>query len=481
VGVLEQVPILFVTLDGQRAPIDLTRRVLELTVDEGEKKGKALAAHITLKLDDEDHTLRELLPHGTVIGVRWGYPGTLSSPRAGIVHEVAPSYDDATVTVEAFGRELSLSRGAIRHVFEGRTFREAAEEVAQHAGLSVRFEAEDTIRFDGQVIDNESAWSWITRRSAELGLSVEMEGDVVVVREPPVGEPPALVLLYGWRNANVLSFEVKEDTKKGQTENEGVVALFHDPATGQVFRHAVGDPTATRQTLAARRLAAERRRAQAAENRGIASFVEDHPDLQNATPEAQRAAWQASRDAARRSNTSPTEDDTSLLVVSTESGDILSDLANLFSGESTTPTAPPNGGAQTGAHVAGAAAPNGPAARQHLERLANARFKHHERRKVTAEAKVIGMPRARRGMIVKVLGVEARDAGLWYVKNCRHTISAQGYETEFALSRDGVNAGRQNPRRTGAAQPTPTTGNPGASGGSPQTLLDQLLTINLEE
>lgn len=473
VSVLDHVPILFVSIDGQRAPADLTRRVLELTVDEGEKKGKALATHVTLKLDDEDHTLRELLPQGTVLGVRWGYPGTLSAPVAAVVHEVTPSYDDATVTVEAFGRELSLSRGAIRHVFEGRTFREAAEEVAQHAGLTVRFEAQDTIRFDGQVIDNESAWSWITRRSAELGLSVEMEGDVVVVREPPVGEPPALVLLYGWKNANVLSFEVKEDTKKGQTENEGVVALFHDPASGQVLAHAAGDPNTTRQTLAARRLAAERRRAQAAEGAGLSAFLASHPDLVAATPEAQAAAWQASRDAARRSNAAPTQDDTSFFVVSTESGEVLSE------GGRAPVTSPSNGAPESGRLVAPPATSSAAAARQHVERVASAKFRHHEAHKVEATAKALGLPRARRGVIAKVLGVEARDAGLWRAKGCRHVIDAQGYETELTLTRDGVNAGRRNPRRTGSAQPTPTTGQPGSSSGSPQT--EAPVTVDLEQ
>lgn len=462
-GVLDQVPILYLSLDGQRAPADLTRRVLELTVDEGEKKGKALALHVTLKLDDADHTLRERLPQGTVLGVRWGYPGTLSAPFGAVVHEVTPSYDDATVTVEAFGRELDLSRGAIRHVFEGRTFREAAEEIARHAGLTVRFEAEDTIRFDGQVIDHETAWSWITRRSAELGLSVEMEGDTIVVREPPVGDPPALVLLHGWRNGNVNSFEVKEDTKKGRTEDEGVVALFHDPASGQVLAHAAGDPNTTRQTLAARRLAAERRRAQAAEGAGRAAFLAAHPDLQTATPEAQAEAWQASRAAARRSNAAPTEDDTSFFVVSTESGEVLSE------GGRAPVTSPPNGAPEAGRVVTPPATGSTAAARQHVARVASATFKHHEARKVEATAKALGLPRARRGVLVKVLGVEARDAGLWRAKGCRHTIDASGYETELTLTRDGVNAGRRNPRRTGAAQPTPTTGQPGRAAGSPQT------------
>jgi hypothetical protein len=461
-SVLERTPVLYVTLDGQRAPADLTRRVLELTLDEGEKKGKALAAHLTLKLDDGDHTLRNLLPHGTVIGVRWGYPGTLSSPRAVVVHACVPSYDNETVTVEAFGKELELSRGAIRHVFEGRTFREAADEIARNAGLSVRFEAEDTIRFDGQVIDNESAWSWITRRSAELGLSVEMEGDVVVVREPPIGAPPALVLLHGWRNGNVLSFEVEEHTKKGQTEDEGVVALFHDPASGQVFSHAAGAPNVTRQTLAARRLAAERRRAEAAENHAVARFVEDHPDLATATPEAQRAAWATERDRRRSGGATATQDEEAFLVVVTETGEVRDD-------PNTPPRlSPSNGGPATGQQVQVPGVSTG-AARAHAERLAQGRYRAQERRKVTAKAKTIGLPTARRGMIVKVLGVDTRDGGLWYVTGCRHTIDGNGYETEFELSRDGVNAGRQNPRHAGPAVPTPTTGQPANTSESPQT------------
>jgi hypothetical protein len=94
--------------------------------------------------------------------------------------------------------------------------------------------------------------------------------------------------------------------------------------------------------------------------------------------------------------------------------------------------------------------------------------------------KAIGLPRARRGVIAKVLGVEARDAGLWRAKGCRHVIDAQGYETELTLTRDGVNAGRRNPRRTGAAQPTPTTGQPGSSSGSPQTT-EAPVTVDLEQ
>ncbi|MFK5173401.1 hypothetical protein ACI3QN_12880, partial [Propionibacterium freudenreichii] len=77
------------TIDGQRAPVDLTRAVMELTVDEHERK----ATKITLKLDDPTRELRAMLPQGTVIAVRWGYVGDLSAPRGGIVHKIKGSYD----------------------------------------------------------------------------------------------------------------------------------------------------------------------------------------------------------------------------------------------------------------------------------------------------------------------------------------------------------------------------------------------------
>ena len=87
-----------------------TRRVVKLEVEQSTKK----ATKISLTLEDVDRTLSdgEALATGMVIGVRWGYPGTLSRPVGGIIHKVDPDEENGTVLVEAFGREVALSAGA---------------------------------------------------------------------------------------------------------------------------------------------------------------------------------------------------------------------------------------------------------------------------------------------------------------------------------------------------------------------------------
>ncbi len=472
-------PVLYVLLDNERAPRDLTRSVLELEVDEHERK----ATKITLKLLDPDQSLRALVEHGTQITVRWGYVGALSAPRAGIVHKAEPAYEDGVLSVEAYGRELSLSTGAIRTQFRGATLREAVTTLASRAGLRVDWQAEDTIRFDGLVVDDESAWAWIQRRSAELGLVVTVDGDRVIVREPPLDRDAQIQLLWGFRNSNVLKFEVEEDTKRGESDNEGVVAIFHDPASGEVLSHAAGAPNVTRRTLAARRLAAQRARTSGADSTAIAAYVRDHPDLAGATPAAQRAAWQAENSRRGTSTARPTEDSPSFLSVLLDTGETRA-TPPTTAGSTAAPAGTSGSGAgqgttNAGGRIEGAQVPaERAAARTHVRRMAEGRVRAHERSKLKAKSTAIGIPTAGRGQVVRVLGVAERDAGLWYVEGCVHKIG-EGYTTEFELKRDGVNgSGRGSRNRGAAAQNGAAAGaQPGAAGARAS---DPTLVVNLD-
>lgn len=457
VAVLDRVPVLYVVLDGERATLDLTRDVLELTVDEHVRK----ATKITLRVYDPEHVHRARLIPGTQLAVRWGYIGELSAPRGGIIHKAEPDYAEGVLRVEAYGRELALSRGPIRATFRGNTLRDAVQTIAARAGLRVQWDAQDTIRFDGLVVDDETAWSWIQRRTAELGLETLVEAslnggaDIIVVREPPFDRDAAHLLTWRWRNANVLSFEVKEDHKRGEKEDEGVVAVFHDPASGQTLSHAAGDPNTTRRTLAARRLAARHAHSgtsgnPGADNAAVAAYVRTHPELAAETPDAQRAAWQASvaRERGGANAGRATEDQPSLLQVLLDTGEVR-DGGSGGSGGSGGGTGAVGSnaargsadGTDAGRLTATPVAAPAAAARTHVRRVAEGSFRGHERAKVKAKVTTVGIPRAKRGDVARVLGVEDRDAGLWYAAGVRHTIG-DGYTTEWEFTRDGVNGGR---------------------------------------
>lgn len=469
-------PLLYVIRqDDTRVGLDLSRRALSLVVDEDVKK----ATKITVKLTDDDGQLREGegLREGDTLVVRWGYVGRMSRPRGGIVHTIEPAYDDATVTVEAYGRELALARGAVRRYFRGGTLRRALEDLGRDHGFAVDFRAEDTITFDGMVLDAETPWRWLQRQTAALGLEVDFDGQTVTVREPPLGDRPRLRLHYRWRNAELESWSVKTHTKKGEKDDEGVVAVFTDPASGAALTHAAGSPNTTRATLARQRLAAAERRTQAAETRAVAAYVADHDDLARATPAAQRAAWQTSLAAQRASGRPATQDQPAQLVeVRTgDENDLGTLLASLTGAPASSATPPP---AETsGARPSVAVPAPASSAQHHVRRLAESHFRAHERRKVTATATAIGDPRLGKGMVVEVVGVAQRDAGLWYVTGARHTIEA-GYGTELELSREGVN--RQGSPRAEAARPntgTAASSNTAAAGAGTST--QDLVAVDL--
>lgn len=449
VAVLDAVPVLYVLLDNARAPVDLTRNILELDVDEHERK----ATKISLKLYDPDMVWRSRVEPGTQITVRWGYVGALSAPRAGLVHKAEPSYEEGVLSVEAFGRELSMSRGAIRAQFRGRTLREATAELTRRAGLQLDWQAADTIRFDGLVVDDQSAWAWIQRRTAELGLVVSVDGDRVIVREPPLDRDAGHLLLWGWRNANLLQFEVEEDTKRGESDNEGVVAVFHDPASGDTLSHAAGAPGVTRRTLAARRLEARRRAQAGGETSAVAAYVREHPELAGATPEAQRAAWRSAADQRRSSGRPTTEDHPSMLSVLLDTGEAR-EQPRPAAGAATSASPATSGTENANGRIEAAQVPaERAAARAHVQRLAEGRFRANERAKVKAKATSIGIPSAGRGDIARVLGVHDRDAGLWYAEGVVHKLGSEGYTTEWEFKRDGVNGrGRGAPNRGAATQ-----------------------------
>lgn len=447
-----QTPVIYVAIDGETASIDLTRRILSLTVDEHAKK----ATKITLTLDDSDGAIASgnLMREGQTIGVRFGYVGSLSRARGAIVHKVQPGYADGNATVEAYGKELALSAGPIRRAFQGQSFRGALENVCRDAGITPQWEAGATggVRLDGDVIDNETAWSWVLRQSTALALDVEFVGNTLTVRPPRSGDQPVTVLHYKWRNAEILSFETETNAKNRQHENEGVVALFIDPATGERLTHAAGDPNTTRATLASRRVEAQARTnagTRAAEEIGQANYERAHPEIASQTPAQRRAAYTRERDRARRAGETPTEDNPALMFnLNLDDPEAVDRAVNAL-------TAGARGGGGSGAAQPATAptvvAADRTAAREHVRQRAEGRVRERERQRVKAKVTCIGLPSLTKGQIVQVVGVSPRDAGLWIVKGCTHKIG-DGYETELELRRDGVN-GRHGTRPGAAARP----------------------------
>jgi hypothetical protein len=471
VGVLDQVPILYVAIEGEAAPVDFTRRVFALTVEEHVKK----ATKISLVIEDGDETIcnGDVLREGMTIGVRWGYVGALSPPRGGIVHKIEPDYDNHIVTIEAMGRELELSHGPIRRAFQGRTFRQAVEAVGSDAGVTVQWDAQaGQVALDAQIIHDEHAWRWLLRHTAELGLEIDHDGSTLTIRDPALSERAHLVLHYKWRNAEILKFTPETNTHRHRREDEGVVALFFDPGSAQNLSHAAGDASTTRASLASRRLQQEARRQaqqrqQAAEDTGRQAYVQEHPELQGQSREEQQQAYDQSRTQAATSGQEVTEDDSSLLVNLGSAGE-----------ESTAPASPGSGdgasgggtgsagGAGGGAQSQGRVVPvvtaaDESAARQHLREVAEGRQREHERQRARAKCTCVGLPTARRGRVVQIVGVAARDAGLWYCKGVTHKIDEGGYETELELTRDGVN-GAHGRRQGAGAQPNTTATQPAA-------------------
>lgn len=426
---MDRTPVLYVAVDGVTAPVDLTRRVKKLRVEE--EHGKA--TKIALELVDDDGQVRagNLVREGQVLGVRWGFAGeSLSLPRAGIVHALKPKYGDALVVVEALGRELALSRGRVRRSFRNRSFRQAVEELAREGGFTVDWRVVAGVQFEGQVLHNEHAWAWIQRHSAELGLEVVVEGTSVIVREPTHGDTPSHVLRWNWRGGEMLEFEPATHGHRARNTHEGAVALFFDPASGARLSHAAGDPNTTRASLAARRVRLQSQVSATAANATAAAGAQLAP---GASSGAQGAAVEAAR--AQAAGAAPSED--SPLLVSL--------LDGVVTGQS---AAGPTAAEPLAAPAAVAATPA--AARQHVQQVAQGRFRAADRQSVRASTRCTGLPLLRLHQLVQVLGVEPRDGGLWRVHKAVHEIE-QGYLTELELRRDGVN-GRHHARQGASAQ-----------------------------
>ena len=463
-GVLDRVPLLFLTIDGRDAARDLTRRVVKLEVEQSTKK----ATKISLTLEDVDRTLSdgEALATGMVIGVRWGYPGTLSRPVGGIIHKVDPDEDNGTVLVEAFGREVALSAGAVRRVFRGRTFREALEEIARPSGTQVVLEAPDSIRFDAMVVSDESLWSWILRQSADLGLEVDLDTitNRLHVREPQLATRPGVVLRYNWRDANVRAWKPEKHSRRRRSESEGYVGLLRDPASGELLSHPAREATVRRTALAARRIEAEANRQTQTDDETAEGALDAHnASGASSTPGTGGSTADEAARRARAAGVQPTEDEPWLLV-STESG-----------AEVPQPVRAGDPTQATGQPVPVTVAAPAPAAREHVRRVAESRARTREREKVTVECTTDGIPNLRKGMVVEVVGVTVLHAGLWYVKECKHAVD-DDYTCELKLTRDGVNGRRGRRQSTAAQTNTQTPSTTATSGGA----AEETVVVNVE-
>lgn len=448
-------PILYAALDaGPGGHARLTREVVSLEVDE--HLGRATKIRLVLARRPALERATSQLVEGAALVVRWRVGGDLSAPVGGIIHRIEPRYADGTLSVEAMGRELSLSRGAVRRAFTGRTLREAVEDLARDAGITVRWEAGAGVRFDGQVIADEHAWGWIQRRTAELGLEALLENGVLIVREPPTGLAPVAVLRWNRRDANVLQFDPETHTQRRRRDDEGVVAVLVDPATGEELRHAAGDPTATRRTLARRRVEAEAR--------------------QRAAGAAQTAPA-ASTSAAPSSPVAPSPTPAGETLLPGGGVDLGADLDVLVVDTPPTLSTSDADGAEART-VPVTAATDAASARAHATAIANGRFRARDLSRVKARATVIGEPRLRRGTVVKLVGVEERDAGLWYVRAAVHRLE-RGYTTELELSREGVN-GRTGRRAAPAATPNTEAAASSSSPSSGATPAAPTRTVDLD-
>lgn len=91
------------------------------------------------------------------------------------------------------------------------------------------------------------------------------------------------------------------------------------------------------------------------------------------------------------------------------------------------------------------------AARAHQRQVAEGRFRAHERGRAKAKITCLGLPLARTGRVIQVVGVPPRDAGLWYVKKAVHKVEGS-YATELEVQRNGPYS-RHGTRPSPAAQP----------------------------
>lgn len=265
-------PIYYVralTKGGQKAePVDLSDRVFELVYEDEEAK----ADKLTLKVNNFDLSNFDdpIFAKGTVLEVRWGYPGNLTPSREVVIQKVTGFQ---ILSVEALDKGILMNKVTRSRTFERMTRSQVVELLAAEEGYSadrLHVEATDVV-YDHIVQARMTSAQFMKLLASKEGFEfyVDFDGlhwhrkklaqrplrEFVWYTDPNAGDlleldvenditaKPAAVTQKGRDPIKKETFEVTADDQSTKRDGTAAVLEVIDPRKATTYETAAGAVT----------------------------------------------------------------------------------------------------------------------------------------------------------------------------------------------------------------------------------------------
>lgn len=235
-----------VVVEGKKLPIDVSKSIINLTVEEKLNEGATFSFTMYDDYDMEAQKFKwlddKLFDVGNKIAVKIGYGNSMETLIKGKITRLEPSFfAGETPTLTIGGQDLSydsIKRKSPAKTFKGKSYSDIVKTIAQEAKLNVKVDKTKKLQPPIQKDNNMSYFALLEKLAGEEGYQIRIDGDTVYFKKPSDEEKAIVTFELG---KDIISFRPTLNTASLYGEVEVRWHNTQDPAKPIIGRAKAGD------------------------------------------------------------------------------------------------------------------------------------------------------------------------------------------------------------------------------------------------
>lgn len=233
-----------VEIEGKELPVNISREIIEVTVNEKINEGTSFELTLHDEFDTSTQKFKWLDDScfyvGNKVTIRMGYGSNLYTLMMGKITSLEPSFfASETPTLKVGGQDLSydyMKRATPERVFKEKTYSDIARKIAQEAGLLSMVDDTDKLEKPINKNNNETYYEFLSKIKEEVGFDFDIKGKTMYFVRPTDDKKEILTLELG---KDIISFRPIMNTTGLLAEVEVRGHNSQDPKTPFVGKATV--------------------------------------------------------------------------------------------------------------------------------------------------------------------------------------------------------------------------------------------------
>ena len=237
-SILEHVPIFMIQVGGEVLSSEITKRIVSFTYEDAEKELDQCKIEIADAYSLLDNTqLRE----GSILRMRWGYPGRLSGEKICTIKEPQFTFDNQGVrlTLVAYDLGHKLAGRKVQKAWNNVSVQEVVETVANKHALKTKTKnVSDTVN---EMQAGLSDMQFLKELGSRYGCQVYVEADTLHFHPQEKAEAPSAQYIWGEIFGRFLEFQVQVSNEHGKGKKSKVKSRGIHPDTKELQENYVDE------------------------------------------------------------------------------------------------------------------------------------------------------------------------------------------------------------------------------------------------